>query len=218
MRVSNGNGTRSYVVPFNVVATTWTWVTTTIPGDTAGTWSTGNSPGLHLTICFGAGTTFQAPAANSWQAGNYMSLSTTSTAFWAAVNNSVFITGVMAIPGTQQLTAARSPLLMRPFDGELIKCKRYLQRIGGDAQYDLLFQVSAAAAGASSGPSMVYAVDMRAIPTVSFAGAAWSTGNASAITARPGKSSLNTVITAIGAGTAYSGTNVGSYLLLDARM
>ena len=37
------------------------------------------------------------------------------------------ITGVVVLPGIEAPSAARSPLIMRPYDQELLTCQRYWQ-------------------------------------------------------------------------------------------
>jgi len=48
----------------------------------------------------------------------------------AATSDVFRLTGVTILPGTQAPTAAQSPLIMRPYDQELLTCQRYYQSWG----------------------------------------------------------------------------------------
>jgi hypothetical protein len=74
----------------------------------------------------GCGTTFTAPAANAWQAGNYIAAPGQVNAV-AATTDAFRLTGVVVLPGSQAPTAAQSPMIMRPYDQELVTCQRYWQ-------------------------------------------------------------------------------------------
>jgi hypothetical protein len=126
VRVSNSASDRSYYQE-QVVVAGWQWLSGTIPGDTTGTWLKDNSVGMQFEIYLGGKDT--APAvAGSWLAGTVKQQTTNSTNLMNAVNNSVYVTGVVILPGTEAPSAARSPLIMRPYDQELLTCKRYLWR------------------------------------------------------------------------------------------
>ena len=120
---------RSYVADFTINAPgTWEYKTITIPGDTAGTWAKDNTVGVIISITLACGATFQTTA-GVWVTGN--SLGTPAqTNLLATANNNVYITGVVILPGIEAPSAARSSLIMRPYDQELMTCKRYWERIG----------------------------------------------------------------------------------------
>jgi hypothetical protein len=122
--VRNFNGTRSYVANLVHNNTGWEYKTVTVPGDTAGTWAVGAAGSAIITFCFMCGTTYQAPAPNTWSAGNYYGTSA-NTNFFSAANNYVAITGLTVHPGSEGPSAARSPFVMRPYDEELMACMRY---------------------------------------------------------------------------------------------
>ena len=46
----------------------------------------------------------------------------------AAINNYMLLTGVVVLPGIEAPSAARSPLIMRPYDQELVTCMRYFSK------------------------------------------------------------------------------------------
>jgi len=99
--------------PFPTVTVTITtasvpqWVTLTIPAQTGGTWN-GND-GLGFKLAFRIAS-----------AGAMNIVSSTSNTFE--------ITGVVVLPGIEAPSAERSPLIMRPYDQELLTCKRYYEK------------------------------------------------------------------------------------------
>jgi hypothetical protein len=124
--VQNNGSSRSYVA--NVVinaAGTWEYKTVTIPGDTVSTWLTTNGPGINLGFGLSSSGSGWSPP-NTWVSAN-ATITASTTNFMATSGNVVMITGVAILPGTQAPTAAQSPLIMRPFDQELVTCRRYFQ-------------------------------------------------------------------------------------------
>ena len=123
--VRNGANNRSYVFTYTQnVSAIPQYNVVTIPGDTTGTWSVDNTTGILLTFSMGAGNTQTASSANSWLAGGYQAAPGQINAV-AATSDVFRITGVVVLPGIAAPTAAQSPLIMRPFDQELLTCKRY---------------------------------------------------------------------------------------------
>jgi hypothetical protein len=82
------------------------YVSTTVQVPTSGTWLTDNGLGMIILIRAMA-TSFNIAATNG---------------------NTLEITGVTVLPGTQAPTAAQSPLIMRSYDQELVMCQRYYWR------------------------------------------------------------------------------------------
>ena len=126
--VRNGATNRSYVFTFvQNAADTWEYKTVTIPGDTTGTWIGGsNVASMYLTFTMACGPTFST-APNVWTNGNFIAATGTTNGI-AATSDVFLITGVVVLPGSQAPTAAQSPLVMRPYDQELVMCQRYWQR------------------------------------------------------------------------------------------
>jgi len=124
--VRNAAGNRSYIVDVPYVGGgVWQYKTVTIPGCPDGTWNTGNAVGANISFCFGAGTSYHG-AANTWLTTNSFATSAT-TNLWAAANG-IYLTGVVILPGIEAPSAARSPLIMRPYDQELLTCQRYYEK------------------------------------------------------------------------------------------
>ena len=67
------NNNRAYPFTYAISsANTWTYVTVTAPGDTTGTWLTGNNLGISVTFSIGSGSSFSATA-GSWATGQFTS-------------------------------------------------------------------------------------------------------------------------------------------------
>ena len=127
--VHNGAGNRSYVATYTQsVAATAQYNVITIPGDTAGTWTSDNTKGLLLSFAFACGTTYTAPSVNTWLAGNYVAASGQVNGVGTIGNTALGLTGVMLLPGNEAPAAARSPFIMRPFPQELEICRRYYEK------------------------------------------------------------------------------------------
>jgi hypothetical protein len=125
--VRNINGTRSYCTTYTQNASDiYEYKTVTIPGDTAGTWKWDNNIGILLDFAMAGGTAATAPAANVWTAGNYFAAPGQVNAI-AATTDVFRLTGVVVLPGLEAPSAARAPFIMRPYDQELLLCRRYWQ-------------------------------------------------------------------------------------------
>jgi hypothetical protein len=121
----NGDASRSYVFTYTQnVSAVWQYNVVTIPGDTTGTWTSTNSAGLTVGFTAASGTDFHAAAANTWVAGNKSAVAAQVNGV-AATSDVHRIRGVVVLPGIEAPSAARSPLIMRPYDQELVMCQRY---------------------------------------------------------------------------------------------
>ena len=95
-----------------------------------GAWANDNTVGMIIGFVMAAGPTQTAPSANNWLAGVYVSAPGQINAVQATTD--VFrITGVVVLPGIEAPFAARSALIMRPYDQELLTCERYWGKISG---------------------------------------------------------------------------------------
>jgi hypothetical protein len=162
--VRNGATNRSYAFTYTqAAADVPQYNTVTIPGDTSGTWSIDNTTGTILTFSVGAGSTYTAPSANAWVAGNYQAAPGQINGI-AATSDIFRITGVIILPGNEAPSAARSQFVMRPYSQELELCRRYYSKrlisfIGNSFQ-----------AAGTFGVWIAHLVQMRAAPTVAAAG------------------------------------------------
>jgi hypothetical protein len=157
----NGASNRSYVAIYtHNVSSISQYNVITVPGDTAGTWASDNTVGLQIGFAMAVGSALTAPSANAWSANNYLAapgqvncVTTTSDA--------IRLTGVVVLPGIQAPSAAQAPFIMRPFDQELLTCRRYFYN-GNPALHGYI------APGAASRFSANHPVRMRATPTLTI--------------------------------------------------
>jgi hypothetical protein len=124
--VTNSGATRAYMATYTqAAADTWQYNVITIPGCQDGAWLYDNNAGMVLNFSVAMGATYTAPSANSWLTGQY--LAAPGQVNGVAATTDIFrITGVVVIPGIEAPSAERSPLIMRPYDQELVTCQRYL--------------------------------------------------------------------------------------------
>ena len=127
------NGTSfNYSYPFQYTisaANTWTYITVAIAGPTSGTWASGSGGGLVLTFDLGCGSNLTSASANTWQSGNYNSV-TGSTRVMATNAATWDITGVQLEVGS-----SATSFDFRDYGRELLLCQRYYQYVntGGTA-------------------------------------------------------------------------------------
>ena len=125
------NGTSfNYSYPFQYTisaANTWTYITITIAGPTSGTWASGSGGGLVLTFDLGCGSNLTSASANTWQSGNYNSV-TGSTRVMATNAATWDITGVQLEVGSQATSFD-----FRDYGRELILCQRYYEIVSNIA-------------------------------------------------------------------------------------
>jgi len=172
--VRNAAGTRSCVASYTQnTINTWEYKTVTFPGCTDGGWANDNAAGLMIDFSLAAGTTFTAPAAGTWYNTNYVAAPGQINAV-AATSDAFRITGVVVLPGIEVPSAARAPLIMRPYDQELVTCRRYYYKRTASI-------ISYGAAGGQAGQWFMHPVDMRAAPTMTPTG-----GTGAANTTLPG--------------------------------
>jgi hypothetical protein len=165
---------RSYPFSFTVnVADTWEFKTVTIPGDTSGSWVTSGAAGglwLNIAMAVGAG---RVGTANAWAAADFDGVTGTTNGV-AATSDTFQITGVIALPGIELPSSSRAPLIMRPFDQELLLCRRYWLKnylytdAPGTAGASGYAAFQANGTGGEQAGSYSWGGAMRTIPTVTF--------------------------------------------------
>jgi hypothetical protein len=127
--VTNGASDRSYAFTFTIIAAaTFEYKVITIPGDTVGTWSKDNTTGMIIRFAMMAGSN-RVTTAGAWTAGWFVGVTGTVNGV-AATTDAMLITGVVVLPGIEAPSAARSPLIMRPYDQELVTCQRHYFKTG----------------------------------------------------------------------------------------
>jgi hypothetical protein len=119
--IKNAAATYSYPFTYSLpTANTWTKISITIPGQTAGAWPTTNSFCFEVSFGMGVGSTESGPA-NAWSAVAYggatgaTSVVGTNAATW-------YVTGVQLEIGT-----SATPFERRLYNQELANCQRYYQ-------------------------------------------------------------------------------------------
>ena len=182
--INNAAGNRSYCATYTqAVVDGPQFNTITIPGDTGGTWNKDNTIGL--TVQFVVASGIVAPSANTWLAGAYQAAP--GQVNGVAATSDVFrITGVVVLPGLEAPSAARSPLIMRPYDQELLTCQRYFYKRNFPTAGTWFTTLQAYSTVSASGPMFDFPVQMRSIPTVGSFGSyniAAANGNSAAVNA-----------------------------------
>jgi hypothetical protein len=159
---------RGYIFTFTITTPlVWEYKTVTIPGDTTGTWKKDNTAGVQLNFTLMAGSNQQA-AAGAW-AGAFKFGATGTTNGVAAITDVFYLTGVVVLPGIEAPSAERSPLIMRPYDQELLTCKRYFHKINF-ASSEYIANLQAFSAIQTSGRLFDFPVEMRTAPAATASG------------------------------------------------
>jgi hypothetical protein len=165
MFLSNGTGGtyRNYIGTYTInSANTFEQKSITIPGDTTGTWDTGNSVGIYLAFDLGCGSG-TATAAGSW-ANGVARKATGANTFVSQSNGSTwYITGVQLEEGT-----AASPFENRLYGTELNLCLRYTFVWSSFGNSFIWLGSSGFTTGSGAAVNYVFPVQMRVTPTTSF--------------------------------------------------
>ena len=156
--LQNGANGRYYPFGYTISsANTWTQISITIPGDTSGTWATGNTAGILLRFNLGAGSTYLGTP-NVWGSTVYVGV-TGQTNVVGTLNANWYVTGVQLEQGS-----TATPFERRLYNQELANCQRYYYRFGGDATYQM-FGSGVASSTTNVYVGLVNPVPMRAAPT-----------------------------------------------------
>jgi hypothetical protein len=165
--ITNSAFTYSYPFSYTISsANTWTQISITIAGPTAGTWvGATNGAGLVLRFSMGTGSTLSGTA-GAWTASGL--ISATGAVSVVGTNGATFyITGVQLEKGS-----TATSFDYRPYSAELAMCQRYYEKsynIGtapGTSSVTGLFFFIATGTGDIQGQS--FAVPKRATPTVTL--------------------------------------------------
>lgn len=168
----NSAKNRSYPFTFAVsAADTWEFKTVTVSGDTSGAWLNDTGVGIYLNICIAGGAS-RVGTAGAWAGSDYSGVTGTTNGL-AATTDTFQVTGLIVLPGIELPASDRAPFIMRPFEQELMLCKRHLQRIPGmAAAANVLLGVGQAYSTTNAVAYLQYACEMRAAPTLAVSSAA----------------------------------------------
>ena len=121
--LQNSATTYSYPFTYSIpVANTWTQISITVAGPTAGTWvGATNGTGVNLIIGLGVGSGYSGTA-NAWASANYKS-ATGATSVVGTNGATFYITGVQLEKGS-----TATSFDYRPYGTELALCQRYYYR------------------------------------------------------------------------------------------
>ena len=156
--LQNSANDRSYIAPFTIdAANTWERKTIYVPGDTSGTWLTGNDIGLRIRWGFYEASR-QSSTVNAWQSGIYQTRSDSPINFADTIGNTFLLSGVQLEVGS-----VATPFEHRSYGQELSLCQRYYQLMTN-------FSNSFNAPGTSESGFFNYEfkVPMRQAPTVTI--------------------------------------------------
>jgi hypothetical protein len=167
-----GNSAQSYSYPFTYsipVANTWTQISVTIAGPTAGTW-VGATNGIGIAVYFGlgVGSTFSGTA-GSWSANNYLS-ATGATSVVGTNGATFYITGVQLEVGS-----SATGFEYRQYQQELALCQRYYMRWSNAIASNIGLATGVATGGNTPAVRRLTwsaPVPFRTQPTLSYAGSA----------------------------------------------
>lgn len=105
MALRNASASHSYVAAFTITAAnTFQQFTISLPAGlpSAVPWNLANGIGVAISFCFGAGSTYRAPAAGAWNPTNYVSGPDQATIFGAAAQE-FMVTGLQVLQNDQPL-------------------------------------------------------------------------------------------------------------------
>ena len=153
--VQNSDRDRSYPFVYNIaVADEWEYKTVYIPGPTSGSWNNTNGVGIRLNFDMGCGSGFRGNA-GQWNNADDRGPS-------GAISPMQTLNSVWRVTGVQlEMGPAATPFEYRGYPIELVRCKRYYQRIGYGNHLCITNAINNNAARI---PIPIFPVEMRAQP------------------------------------------------------
>ena len=124
-KIQNSDSSRCFYKEFTVTAGSWKWVEMTIPGDTQGTWQSTTGAGIIINV-FASGKTGSPVSPDVWSGASSVQ-TTNSENLLDADASMTIVTGLIVLPGIELPSSERAALILRPWDQELLLCKRYWQ-------------------------------------------------------------------------------------------
>jgi hypothetical protein len=165
---SLNNSAENYSYPFSYsipTANTWTTISVTIAGPTAGTWiGSTNGNGINVNFGLGVGSSLSGTA-GAWAAAGYYS-ATGATSVVGTSGATFYLTGCQLEVGT---TATNFDF--RSYGTELSLCQRYFQMYkNGTANGPAIGAFTQAINSTDSYGAWTYIQTMRASPTLAYGG------------------------------------------------
>jgi hypothetical protein len=224
--ITNSAFTYSYPFSYTISsANTWTQISITIAGPTAGTWvGATNGAGLVLRFSMGTGSTLSGTA-GAWTASGL--ISATGAVSVVGTNGATFyITGVQLEKGS-----TATSFDYRPYGTELQLCQRYFWRKSGLSGGNSTFAAGQVYNSTDVRAVLLNPVTMRGNPAVTFTGSNFAYANSGALktlaTLNAADQSPEASLLYSGAGTtsATQGqaafwviTNIDSYISVSAEL
>ena len=162
------DGNKNYSFPITLSANTWTKITKSIPGASGNTVNNDNGHGMFVNIApyIGTGNTDSGFTLNQWATCSSTSQAPDYAQNWRSTGSATFdITGVRLELGEQA-----TPFEHRSFGDELLRCQRYLYRLVTDVDAGAFVSLTGWNTNDTYGP-ILYPVEMRAAPTLSYGAA-----------------------------------------------
>ena len=164
--ITNSAFSRSYPFIYSISsANTWTTISVTIVGDTAGTWLTNNGSGIQVFFGLGSGSTYSGTT-GSWSANGYVT-ATGATSVVGTSGATFYITGVQLEEGS-----VATPFCSAgggSYGAELALCQRYFEKFVGDGGSNIFLYPIDLTSGYRR-TLMPFKITKRATPTITFSG------------------------------------------------
>jgi hypothetical protein len=177
IRNPGGGSNRNFVFDYQQdEPNVWQKTTRVVPGDVAGTWSTGINAGMSIMFTYvqGASYALADQYLDEWYAGTYYHASNNQTNLMATVGNKFRITGIQLVAGA---FAEGLPFQFRTYAEELALCQRYYQRINGGG-YSWITEVQRH--NSTGFRSVLHLpVPLRAVPSIEYSNLAYWYNNGS---------------------------------------
>jgi len=158
----NSASNRSYPFSYSIpVANTWTSISITIAGDTAGTWLTNNGIGITVNFALGAGSTYSGTA-GAWATSGFIASPTGATSVVGTNGATFYITGVQLEVGS-----IATGYEYRNYQQELALCQRYYWQASYQSA-NTRFGTGTAAGSLVDGFQTPIPVSLRTQPTITL--------------------------------------------------